>query len=395
MTQSAGIGEDPTLRAVTSGQPPGDDRPQYKRYRARPAWLSRVPSGGEALAALRRREGEQQRSGGPRDKGPRSRAGRSVPGLKKPVTLKRVLKWVAIGVGGWLALSLVLFLISAQIESGKISGAVDSELSGGFPLTGKETVLVLGSDARVKGSAEPGAQTIGAPSRSDSIMLLRTGAGAGAKLSIPRDTIVDIPGHGRNKINAAYAFGGAALAVKTIKQYLGIPINHLVEVDFANFPKLIDAMGGIDLHTSCIRSEINGGKRNGGQTLRLKAGDHHLTGKQALIIARTRHNLCNAAENDLTRAKRQQAILAAIKDRAISPWTFIRLPWVSWHAPKAVRSDMSAPSLLGLIGGLAVGGEGKTRILIPSSGETLPDGGAGLVVFDEEKRREVRAFVKG
>src|SRR4051794_2020228 len=146
MTQSAGIGEDPTLRAVTSGPPPGDDRPQYKRYRARPAWLSRVPSGGEALAALRRRE--QQRSGTPRGKGPGPRRGRSVPGLKKPVTWQRVLKWVAIGVGGWLALSLVLFLISAQIEAGKISGAGDFQVSGGFPLTGKETVLVLWSDAR-------------------------------------------------------------------------------------------------------------------------------------------------------------------------------------------------------------------------------------------------------
>src|SRR4051812_4440220 len=137
MTQSAGISDDPTLRPVTSGPPPGDDRPQYKRYRARPSWLSRVPSGGDALAALRRREGEQQRSATPPGDGPRARGGRRVPGLKQPVTWRRALKWIALGIGGWIALSLVLFLISAQIESGKISGAVDAELSGGFPLTGK------------------------------------------------------------------------------------------------------------------------------------------------------------------------------------------------------------------------------------------------------------------
>ena len=79
--------------------------------------------------------------------------------------------------------------------------------------------LVLGSDARPKGSKEPGASASG--SRSDSILLMRIGGGKNARLSIPRDTIVDIPGHGPNKINAAYAFGGPALAVQTIEQYLG------------------------------------------------------------------------------------------------------------------------------------------------------------------------------
>src|SRR4029078_9896497 len=105
-------------------------------------------------------------------------------------------------------------------------------LSGGFPLTSKETILVLGSDARVKGHAEPGAQTIGAPRRSDSIMLLRTGGRAGAKLSIPRDTIVDIPGHGRNKINAAYAIGGVALAVETLENYTVMQVHQLHGVNF-------------------------------------------------------------------------------------------------------------------------------------------------------------------
>ena len=75
-------------------------------------------------------------------------------------------------------------------------------------------------------------------------MLLRIGGGANASLSIPRDTVVDIPGHGTNKINAAYAFGGAALATQTVKEWLGIEVNHVVEVSFENFPQLIDALGG-------------------------------------------------------------------------------------------------------------------------------------------------------
>jgi LCP family protein required for cell wall assembly len=360
---------------------PPEERPHYPRYRARPAFLARLDKGA-ALAALRRR-------------GPRGPRGARPPGERRPVSWGRVAKWVAIAVAGWVALSILLFLISAQIESGKMSGDVDRYLSGGFPLTSKQTILVLGSDARVKGHAEPGAQTIGAPSRSDSIMLLRTGAGASGRLSIPRDTIVDIPGHGRNKINAAYAFGGTALAVQTVEQLLHIEINHVIEVDFANFPELIDSMGGIDVTTGCVHSEINGGRRNGGQTLRLKKGEHHLNGRQALILARTRHNLCNAAENDLTRARRQQQILAAIKDRAISPWTFVRLPWVSWNAPKAIRSDMSGPSLMGLVASLAVSGTPKTQILKPSGDERLPDGGDGLDVSEAEIRLEVRRFLKG
>ena len=293
-------------------------------------------------------------------------------------------------VGGWLLLSLLVFLLSAQIESGKIGGEVDRFLAGGYPLTQKSTILVLGSDARTEGLAEPGSQ-IGGPSRSDSILLVRTGAGAGARLSIPRDTIVEIPGHGANKINAAYALGGTALAVQTVRDFLGIDINHVVEVDFANFPQLIDAMGGIDVKTGRVCSDINGGRRNGGQSLRLKKGEHHLSGDQALALARTRVNKCDSSEDDLTRAKRQQDILAAIKGRAVSPWTFVRLPWVSWNAPKAIRSDMSGPSLLGLIAAMTIGGDGKAMVLRPDGS----DGGTGLTVSETKKRRIVRRFLDG
>ncbi len=106
-------------------------------------------------------------------------------------------------------------------------------------------MLVLGSDARPKGTKEAGANLIGSPSRSDSIMLMRVGGGKNATLSIPRDTVVDIPGHGRNKINAAYALGGPSLAIETVESYLGIKVNHLVEVNFENFPQLIDSLGGV------------------------------------------------------------------------------------------------------------------------------------------------------
>ncbi len=103
---------------------------------------------------------------------------------------------------------------------------------------------MLGSDARTGESID---ESQSGPSRADSIMLVHAALGSVRKLSIPRDIEVQIPGHGTNKINAAYAFGGPALTIETVEGFLGngLEINHLVEVDFEDFPALIDALGGI------------------------------------------------------------------------------------------------------------------------------------------------------
>jgi anionic cell wall polymer biosynthesis LytR-Cps2A-Psr (LCP) family protein len=166
-------------------------------------------------------------------------------------------------------------------------------------------------------------------------------------------------------------------------------------VNFGNFPEFIDSLGGIDVRTGCVVSRINGGNANGGYTLRLRAGENHIDGKQALALARTRKNDCRPSDNDLTRAKRQQKILAAIKDRILSPVTFVRLPLVSWNAPKAIRSDMAGPSLLGMFAASATGGSPATNVLRPTGSTTLPDGGAGLTITDEQKRVAVERFLRG
>src|SRR4051794_1329812 len=352
--------------------------PQYTLYKSRPRLLRRRdPTVGELRQPSPSPDGAPPKAP---TRGPRR------------ITVGRIVTYLLIALALWVGVSLVLFLVSAQIHSGSSAGA---QLKGaGFTLTSPNTILVLGSDARVKGKAEPGAR-IGGPSRSDSILLMRLGGGRNATLSIPRDTVVDIPGHGRNKINAAYAFGGAPLAVQTIEQYLGIDVNHVIEVNFENFPQLIDALGGITYKGGCVVSRINGGAKNGGTTLRLRPGEHEIDGDQALALARTRHNDCNPRENDLTRARRQQKILNAIKAKVISLETFVRLPWVSWAAPKAVHSDMAGPSLLGLVGADLIGGNAKRRVLTPSGGIQLPDGGAGLTVSEAEKRDEVGRFLAG
>jgi LCP family protein required for cell wall assembly len=380
-------------------------KPDYKVYRSRPRFLrGRADDGG--LAGLRGpakpepAEGEpdyEVRRGGrgarrptlPR-RGPRPPR---EPGRRRPITPGRVVKWVAIALAAWIGISAVLFMVSAQIQRGDLASEVGEQLDPGpYPLTGANTILVLGSDARTEGLAEPGS---GGPSRADSIMLLRIGGGANASLSIPRDTVVDIPGHGTDKINAAYAFGGPALATQTVKQFLGVEINHVVEVSFENFPQLIDALGGVSYEGDAVLSRINGGDRNGGYTLRLPKGETEIDGEQALALARTRKNLRNPSENDLTRARRQQQLVSAMKDKVTSFETFIRLPWVSWAAPKAVRSDMAGPTLLGVALASMTSGSSEPRVLRPSGTTTLPDGGAGLTVDDATKQRAVERLLRG
>jgi LCP family protein required for cell wall assembly len=347
----------------------GADKPEYRVYRSRKAILSRP--GGDDLSRLRQGGG-------------RRGAKRRGTGRRKPITWGRAVRWLLGAIAAWIAISMLAFLVSAQIQQGNISDAANASLGGaGYPLWSPNNVLVLGSDQRPKGSGEPGAQTdVG---RSDSIMLMRVGGGANSRLSIARDTVVDIPGAGRQKINAAFAIGGTALAVKTVEAYTGVDVNHVVVVSFADFPALIDAMGGITYQGGCVVSRINGGFKNGGYTLRLRAGKSHIDGKQALALARTRHNDCAKNESDLTRAHRQQKVISAMRRRLLSPGAFLRLPFISWRVPSALRSDMSGPTLLGLFAALATAGNPHTEVLGTLSG-TVPD---------SVRQAAVRRFLKG
>jgi len=376
--------EDPpyrTYRGERRARPAADERP-YTVYRAAPRGL---------LARLR---GEQD-NGLPDPEQP-SRGGRRGGGGSRRITPRRVLTYLAIAVVGWLLLSLVLFLVSAQIESGSIPASAQAALtSGPNMLTSTDTVLVIGTDQRPKGSKEPGADTSDAGSRSDTMMLWRIGGGVSRRLSIPRDTVASIPGHGTTKINAAYAYGGPALAIKTVEQFTGVKINHIIIVNLANFPKFIDAIGGVDVTTGRICSEISGGAANGGFSLFLKPGTHHLTGIQALTLARTRENRCNAASNDLTRDAYQQKILNAIKSQLLSPLTFFRLPWASWYAPQTLRTDMGGFTLLSLFAASEIGGSAPTQILKPTGAETLPDGESALVASPGDVHHAVSTLING
>ena len=350
-------------------------RPEYRVYRSRKPLFSRR-AGGDRDGLGRLRGGAPQRPGGWFARARRAR-------LRRPGGW-RIVRWLLGAILAWVVVSALVFLVSAQIQQGKVSAANEYLGGAGYPLTQANNILVLGSDVRDEDTAEPGAQTSG-NGRSDSILLLRVGGGANSRMAIARDTVVDIPGAGRQRINAAYAIGGPALAVQTIEQFTGVDINHLMIVSFEDFPHLIDAMGGITYRGGCVVSRINGGFRNGGYTLRLKAGKTHIDGRQALALARTRKNSCKRNEDDLTRARRQQKIVAAMKRRLLSPMAFARLPLISWNVPKALRSDMSGPTLMGMFAALSVVGSPKTEVLGTVSGR----------IPESVKQAKVRRFLAG
>ena len=345
-------------------------RPEYTVYRSRPGFLSRVrPEGGWRLRPRP----------GPRQPGP---PGEGRPGL----TLGRVLRWIALALLVWVLLSFVVFLVSAQLNQGASDRTEDALSSGGSLLTGS-TILVLGSDARPKGSREPGA---GGPSRSDSILLLRVRPGQVRRLSVLRDSYAPIPGYETQKINAAYALGGPALAIKAVEGFLGngLEVNHVVEVSFEDFPGLIDALGGIDVK---LRRGICAPPfGNFPRGFRLRRGEHHLNGYQALGFARVRNNPCAPGEDDRARAARQQQVLSAMRGRLFSPSTFVRLPWVGWQAPRTFRSDMAGPGLSGLFLDIVTGGAGETRILKP-----IGDGPGGSLIVSEDERRDAVRYLLG
>ena len=356
--------EDPPYRVYRgdrSDRADSAERP-YTTYRSLPKGLrARLRGEEESIDSVRR--GSRGGGGDGAGAGRRRGAGPGrVPWWRRRWSVWRVLKYVAVAVVAWLLLSVVLFIVSAEEQSSSTPASVSSALTpGSNMLTGTDTVLVIGTDQRPPGSKEPGAFAGGV--RSDTIMLWRIGGGTSRRLSIPRDTQVPIPGYGTTKINAAYSYGGAPLAIKTIENLTGVKINHIIIVNLADFPKFINDIGGVTVKTGRICSEISGGAANGGWTLNLKPGVHHLDGTNALVLARTRENSCNAASNDLTREAYQQQILNAIKAQLLTPTTFFHLPWASWDAPKAVRTDMGGFTLLTLFVAAEIGGSSPTAIL--------------------------------
>ncbi len=163
-------------------------------------------------------------------------------------------------------------------------------------------ILLIGSDARPGDTA----------SRADVIVLVHIPANA-AKVYLvhfPRDLYVPIPGYGSNKINAAYAFGGAPLLVRTLQNMLDIRIDHIAKTDFTGFQRMTDAVGGVRVYAE----EASNGTGNGGPVV-IHKGWNTLNGEQALAFVRERYQL---SEGDISRGRRQMAFVKALLLKATS-----------------------------------------------------------------------------
>jgi LCP family protein required for cell wall assembly len=344
--------------------------------------------------------------------------------------VKRVLKWLGIAALGWILLSFLAFAVSAQLQSFKLSGEAKSTLHGNpFLLPSAQTILVLGTDARPPDTKEPGAphsqkcfeqQSHGdAPHdgceageyRADTLMLIRAGGGAFRKLSIPRDSYAEIPGQAPQKINAAFAFGGAALQIKTIEQFLGIQIDHVAIVDFTGFEDLIDAVGGVEVnlpHKLCADIAGGSGGGQGGITLHLKKGENTLDGEKALAYSRIREpsecpgpgkSAFTLGYNDIDREKAQQAVVNGIKSRLTdplrAPYNFVKGPIIGWDAPKAFVSDMGFFTMPQLVLAAGIGGSAPADVLC-SNPNACPPGPEGSMEVPEQVRRQaVNRFLNG
>ncbi len=228
-------------------------------------------------------------------------------------------------------------------------------------------ILVVGLDSRPTSgysSHEGGANYSETDANTDTLMIWRVGGGVSRKLSIPRDTLVDLPPPcGEQKINAAWACGGPKETIREVEKLTGTKINHMIVVDLGNFVKFIDDIGGVTVTTPRICSNISGGAADGGYTLDLKPGTHHLTGTQAITLARTRENSCNPAYDDIQREKMQQQIMNGIKSQLFSAHAFLHLPWASWDAPRAIQTDMGALDLMQLFIASEIGGSSPSETL--------------------------------
>jgi LCP family protein required for cell wall assembly len=378
---------------------PRKDPPEYNVYRSRPSLRERL--GTPSLEGLRNRLGRGGGDGA--DKPPPKLI---AEGEERPLW-KRIAKWVGIAALGWIVLSILAFAVSAQIQKGKLAKGITDQLDGNpFLSVSPQTILVLGTDVRSDEFAGP-AESEGpncledvtggkgnapacdhGPYRSDTIMLIRAGGTTFRKLSIPRDTLADVPGQGEQKINSAYAVGGAKLTIRTVEKLLGIDIDQVAIIDFDGFRKFIDTIGGIDVDLPTdVCSTVSGGAFN----LKLKKGENHLNGFQAITLARTRENTCSSGEfagqGDIERAQFQQLILNGIKGKLTSitslPMNFIKGPIIAWNAPKAMVSSMGAFTMPQLVVPLTLGGGGDTDILKPS-GQTAA---GNLVISPEECER--------
>lgn len=220
---------------------------------------------------------------------------------------------------GLLLLAWLVFLVGtplyAYTTTTKVPFEPEADRPGDQPGT---TFLLVGSDSRAGLSRAERRDLAtgddgGGRGRTDTIMLLHTGAGPATLLSVPRDSMVEVPGYGTTKINAAYTYGGAPLLTQTVEQNTGIRVDDYVEIGFGGLVKVVDALGGVEIcPKEALKDEDSG--------LDVAKGCQEADGRTALAYARNRHSF---ATQDIQRVQNQREVISGIARKVASPWTVV------------------------------------------------------------------------
>ncbi len=235
---------------------------------------------------------------------------------------------------------------------------------------GSQRAVLLGSDARA-----------GEVSRSDTIMVARAGGGL---LAVPRDTLVEIPGLGQDKINAAFANGGPELTVETLEDFTGLPIGNYVVLNFGGVEEIVEALGGITLNVEePIETEQDD------EYFFIPAGVRELTGDEALAYVRYR----GGPTADIGRIGRQQRFLRALADELSSPENLPRLPATLRAVRRNVQTNMNPFEATRFAVRLVLPAGGGGTEIYPGTPQYIngisywvPDAGAGRRVVEATVR---------
>lgn len=296
----------------------------------------------------------------------------------------------------WGALGYLSFARGVEKANERLPAEAVGQLArhDGSLLSDPATILVIGTD----GGRAPGRS---GANRSDSILLLRTDPGTHrlSYLSIPRDLRVEVPGYGTEKINAANQLGGPALTIQTVSMLTGLPIHHVVVVDFDGFRELIDALGGIEVDVpkpilsnrfDCPYTRERCREWEG---WRFAKGPQHMDGRRALVYSRIRTNQLDPSDTDISRTGRQQAVAEAVGDKIASIGTYLRLPFIGDSLAAPLATDLSAGELARL-GWVRFRADASRSLHCRLGGDPTTVGGESVILGSEQNVDVVSMFLR-
>jgi LCP family protein required for cell wall assembly len=297
----------------------------------------------------------------------------------------------------WAVTSYLAVRSGVEAANDRLDPGVSGQLAeqDGLLVSNGTTILLLGTD-----SADlPGRS---GDRHSDSIMLVRTDPSRHrlSYLSIPRDLYVAVPEVGNAKINAAFQAGGAPLAIRTIREFTGVKINHVVVIDFSNFEDLIDALGGItiDVPAPILSNRFDcpfktAARCQQWQGWRFEKGKQNMDGRRALVYSRIRENRLDPRETDITRAARQQAVMQATTAKLTSAGVLARLPFSGDSMLEPLATDLTTGQLLQL-GWVKFRASGGNTLYCRLGGDASSATGQS-VILPSEDNRNVLAMWRG